>query len=134
MLTPYIHNDNNTKKRNTIKPVYMICNVYKDMHKFVALIKKVLLENNASVDDILILFASVKQTSTTGEDNPVKLLCNKLSAYGYTIAIQFDNALDIDEKILKNKMWISNFHKVKGIERKHVFVFNFDSLYFKYYG
>jgi hypothetical protein len=61
--------------------------VYKDMHRFVALIKKVLLENNASVDDILILFASVKQTSTRGIDNPVKHLCNKLSAHGYKIAI-----------------------------------------------
>ena len=34
----------------------------------------------------------------------------------------------------KNKIWISNFHKVEGIERKHMFVINFHFTYFKYYG
>ena len=133
-LTP--HKNDNDDDTTPIKPVYMIFDTWNEnnMHKIVTLIETVLIDHQASLNDILILFASVKQTSTTGKDKPVKKLCNMLSAHGYSIAIQFDHSIDIDDEILQNKIWIANFHKVKGIERKHVFVFDFDSSYFTFYG
>ena len=94
------------------------------------IIEELLKEKKAAFHDILILFPSVN----CNRFNPASVLCNRLSTLGYNICIQFDHGIDIDEEVLHDKIWVSNFHKIKGIERKHVIVFNFDSSYFKFYG
>lgn len=111
------------------KPCYVVCNVFLPI-RVVDIIRGLVTEEGAALHDILILFPSITTKNTT----PVSKLCNMLSNCGYNLCIQFDHTMDIDEEILHDKIWISNFHKIKGIERKHVIVYNFDSMYFKCYG
>ena len=122
------------KNSPNTKPFYVFCDIFFPI-KIVQLIERVIYEEHASLHDILILFPSIRNTcKQNSKEPPVIKLCNMLSNRGFNICVQFDHTIDIDEEILQDKIWISNFHKIKGIERKHVFVFNFDSSYFNYYG
>lgn len=74
--------------------------------------------------DIFILAGSLRISSTTK-------LINKLSRY-YLCYVQTNEAYDLDDDDMKNKIVISTFHQSKGRERKIVFVHGFDDNYFTF--
>lgn len=84
-----------------------------------------------SPNDIFILAPSVKSINS-----PVRELENKIKKFNpkVPIYVPVDDDEKIDEKVVKNKLLFSTFHQAKGMERKCVIVFNFDSSYFKFYG
>lgn len=120
------------KRLNAIKDnkivKYMVIDVYND---HMAIFKQIrsFITNGYTYDDIFILAPSVKSTTT-----PVKSLANYLSIIkNINIYVSMDDNETIDEELLKNKLVITTFHQVKGLERKIVFVTNFDDSYFDYY-
>jgi hypothetical protein len=78
--------------------------------------------------DIFILSPSVRS-----DKSPVRKLANLLTNNDIPIFVPTSDEEHLDEDILKGKIVFSSFHQVKGLERKVVFVFNFDSGYFEYY-
>jgi hypothetical protein len=78
--------------------------------------------------DIFILSPSVRS-----DKSPVRKLANLLTLNDIPIYVPTSDEEHIDEDLLKGKIVFSSFHQVKGLERKVVFVFNFDSGYFEYY-
>lgn len=78
-------------------------------------------------DDILIISPSVSKKKC-----PIIPLSNFLARQGISICIS-DND-NSNYKYTIGKLLISTFHQTKGLERKYVFVMNFDNSYFKYYG
>ena len=78
--------------------------------------------------DIFILSPSVRS-----DKSPVRKLANLLTTNDIPIYVPTSDEEHLDEDILKGKIVFSSFHQVKGLERKIVFIFNFDSGYFEYY-
>jgi hypothetical protein len=66
---------------------------------------------------------------------PVLILENLIKKYmpHIPIYVPLSDEGKVDETIISNKLAFLSFHQSKGLERKVVFVFNFDNSYFKYY-
>jgi len=107
---------------------YVICNTFM-MSKtgIINIIIKKLLETY-NFDDIFILCPSLKSLQT-----PPRLLSNYLSSCGYPIFLPNSDNDAVSDNLIKNKIAFSTFHQVKGLERKIVFVYNFDSTFNKFY-
>ena len=80
--------------------------------------------------DIFILAPSVKSAKS-----PVRQLENKIKRELPDVMIYVPTNDDekLDEELLEGKLIFSTFHQTKGLERKVVIIFNFDSSYFKFY-
>ncbi|AYV79658.1 MAG: putative helicase/exonuclease [Faunusvirus sp.] len=79
-------------------------------------------------DDIFIIAPSVKS-----KINPVRQFANTLTKMNIPIFVPNSDDERLSNRILKNKLVFSTYHQVKGLERKVVIVFGFDSSYFKLY-
>lgn len=113
--------------KDGVIPQYIIGNAY---YKPYQIISKLLLKYKQ--DDIFILAPSVKASKGKNE-TPITRLSNKLSDAGINIFMPDNDDQKIDESIIKNKLTFLSFHQCKGLERKIVFVYGFDSSYFKYF-
>jgi hypothetical protein len=89
-------------------------------------IKNLLIKYN--YDDIFILCPSLKSLHI-----PPRQLCNCLSSLGYPVFLPGSDNEVVNEEMIKNKIAFSTLHQVKGLERKIVFVYNFDASFNKYY-
>jgi hypothetical protein len=115
------------------KPRYVICDTYsekKDNYIPLKELNRYINELNYSPDEIFVLAPSLKTMTS-----PVRILENYIKSYMPEIPIFVPSSDDqeLDESVLKNKLVFSTFHQVKGLERKIVLVFGFDSSYFKFY-
>lgn len=115
-----------------LKVQYSICNTF-DTDLVIgnspySIVRMILDQTNNAYEDIFILAYSVK-----GEHTPIRILANKLSNLGHPIFIPGNDEEKLDETILKGKIAFSTFHQSKGLERKYVLVFSFDSSYYSYY-
>jgi hypothetical protein len=81
-------------------------------------------------DDIFILAPSVR---THNEHNPIKKLENILVKRGIPCYVPISDDSELKDEVLANKVVFSSFHQSKGLERKIVFVYNFNAAYFTYY-
>ena len=111
------------KDNGGIKVKYVICDAYNDWRSIHDDIIGYL-KNGYSNDDIFVLSPSLKSSTS-----PLKKLANKLSMEGIPIYVPISDDENIDEEILKNKVVFSTYHQVKGLERKIVIVYGFDSGY-----
>jgi len=114
------------------KPRYIICDCFGDKYGTNSDTKTfdevVYYLRRYNAEDIFILAPSVKS-----EKSPVRQLANKLSNNGISVYVPNNDEEQLDEDILRGKIVFSTFHQSKGLERKVVILFNFDSSYFKYY-
>jgi len=107
---------------------YILCDLFKDLNAiFVSYIKK----NLASYkpEDFFILAPSVRSK----KNSPLNKLENILVNNKIPIYVPSSDDEKLDENIIKNKLVISSFHGVKGLERKIVIILGFDDSYFKFY-
>jgi len=106
---------------------YLICNTFKIYNFLIKKIKE-FFKNGYKPSDIFILSPSFISKKL----NPVKLLENELIKSNIPCYV-YDSSKKLDEKVIKNKIVFTTFHKSKGRERKIVIVYNFDSSYFNFY-
>ena len=123
--------DENRIESNKImneKPRYLYCNTYySKKHSLIFDEVKLYLQYYLP-QDIFILAPSIRnKTPVISLENVIK---RKLDIPIY-VSVNDDDKLDND--IIKNKLVISSIHQVKGLERKVVILFSFDSSYFKFY-
>ena len=120
-----------SKKTINVLPNYLLYDTQDD--KSDRLYKEVIyyLNNGYKPDDIFILAPSLKR----GTFSAVCNLENRLKRHkpGLPIFVPTCDDTKLDSDVLKGKLVFSSFHQSKGLERKVVFVFNFDDSYFKYY-
>ena len=102
---------------------YLICDPYKPI-PIINLIENYL-NNGYKYDDIFILAPSIKSKKT-----PIMALENRCVKKNYPCYVSNDDS--IDEDIMKGKIVFTTFHKSKGLERKIVIVYNFDSSLYYY--
>lgn len=115
-----------TSDKSGPKPRYIMCNAFNV--PFQEILYYFLLGYTAN--DIFILAPSVKMTSQSA----VKMLANKLSSLGIKIYIPSFEEEKLDKDVIDEKIVISSFHQVKGLERKVAVIIGFDSSYCNYYG
>jgi len=123
-----------TIKKSLHKPKYIICDVFanentKSSYKPYVEINR-FFKLGYKPNDIFILAPSLKTASC-----PVRSFENflKINDPSIPIYVPISDEEKLDEKVVKNKLVFSTYHQIKGLERKVVFVFGFDSSYFKYY-
>lgn len=80
-------------------------------------------------EDIFILFPSIQ--SVSGNEILANRIENILVKNKINVYVPGDESYS--EKLSKNKIAISTYHRVKGLERKIVIMPGFDTSYFKYY-
>lgn len=85
-------------------------------------------EKFAQPEDIFILVPSVRQINHASRE-----LEHLLVDAGYPCYVSGDEGR-VSDDILRGKIVFTTLNQSKGRERKLVFVYNFDSSYFKYYG
>lgn len=118
-----------SNKNNNKKILYYRRNKF-SIHSIFAMKISELLKNGYNPSDIFILAPSLKSSSNK---NPLKLLENKLVGMKIPVYFSRNDEEGLDENIIKGKVAFTTFHQSKGRERKIVFVFGFDSSYFKFY-
>ena len=89
-----------------------------------------MLGNGYKPSDIFILAPSIKsgQSPARTLENKIKLLNPEIPVY-----VPTNDDEKLDESIIENKLLFSTFHQAKGLERKIVILYGFDSSYFVYY-
>lgn len=109
------------------KPTYVLCNIFRN--KPLQLVK-FYFNSGYLPEDIFILAPSVKSVGA-----PVRRLENSIKKYLPTVPIYVPGSDEekVDSSIIEKKLVISTYHQTKGLERKVVFVFNFDRSYFQFY-
>ena len=123
-----------------VKPKYIVCDTFGDKATANRIYSEIgyYLDNGYLPQDIFVLAPSI-QIKKIGDKSPIIVLENLLKLIFHEqrpevgIYIADSENAKVDEKVLKNKMIFSSFSKAKGLERKVVFVFNFDSSYFQFY-
>jgi hypothetical protein len=118
-------------KESEFKPRYIICDSFgSETYSRPIQEIKYYLDLGYEPSDIFVLAPSVRNEST-----PVRRLENRIKQTMTDILVYVPSSDDekLDEKILKDKLIFSTFHQTKGLERKVVIIFNFDSSYFKFY-
>ena len=115
-----------TSIKQGILPEYIYCNSFSDI-PFNKLIEVL---GDYEPEDIFVLAPSLRSQKT-----PVRVLENKLKIQFPEVPIYVPVSDDeqIDDSIIRGKLVFSTFHQVKGLERKVVLVYGFDSSYFQYY-
>lgn len=104
---------------------YLYCDSFNDPSKEVLNYLK-----TYKPQEIFVLAPSVR---TKKDKSPTVKLVNTLLLYKIPVYVPTSDEEEINEKIIQNKLVLSTFHQVKGLERKVVVVFNFDGSYFDYY-
>jgi hypothetical protein len=108
---------------------YIVGDVFKKVPEY--LFRQILfLLNEYKADDIFILAPSVRSRNDL---NPIKILENLLVKRGVPCYVPLSDDDELKDEVIKNKIVFSSFHQSKGLERKIIFVYNFDSSYFTYY-
>ena len=81
-------------------------------------------------EEIFILAPSVKNPLS-----PVRKLENKIKRElpGVMVHVPTSDDEKLDEELIQHKLLFSTFHQTKGLERKVVIVFNFDTSYFEFF-
>ena len=120
-----------------VLPKYIVCDTYSPSATVNRIYKEIshFLDNGYLPQDIFVLAPSVKvggKSPITVLENLIKLTFSEKRPH-VGIYMTESESSKVDEKILRNKMIFSTFTKTKGLERKIVFVYNFDSSYFQYY-
>jgi len=117
-------------KESVHKPEYIICNPFHNVYKLVDIIDDYL-KLGYNPDDIFILSPSVRGS----ERSPIRHLENKFKTIypDVPIFVPKSDGEKVDSDVLKNKMVFMTFHQSKGLERKVVFVMNFEESYSLYY-
>ena len=114
------------------KPRYIICNTFKKSENYSLTLNEIkfYLKLGYKPDEIFILASSIKSGKV-----PIRILENliKTKLHNIPIYIPISDDEKLDDEVLKDKMVFSTFHQTKGLERKVVIVFNFDSSYFAFY-
>ena len=110
------------------KPViYVKCDSYDDEGLFKFLVDKI---KGYDVNEVYILAPSIISGNI-----PIKHLENYIAIHHKQIKIHIpksDNDYTNDE-VCRNKIVMTNYHKVKGSEKQLVIFFGFDESYFKFY-
>jgi AAA domain len=122
-----------------VQPKYIVCDpferttanrIYSEIGHY--------LDNGYLPRDIFVLAPSIQIKKYSGK-SPITILENLLKLIFHKerpevgIYISDSENTKVDENVLKNKMIFSSFAKSKGLERKVVFVYNFDASYFQFY-
>ena len=120
-----------------VLPKYIVCDTFSSRATANRIYTEIVhfLDNGYLPQDIFVLAPSVKvgvKSPITILENLLKLTFSELRPQ-VGIYIAEEESCKVDEKVLKNKMIFSTFTKTKGLERKIVFVYNFDSSYFERY-
>lgn len=111
-----------------VKPDYWIINPY----NICDVIKEIIFKDKIKPEEIFILAPSVKGKNTQKE-TPLTKLENYLTYININIYIPSNDDEKICEDITKNKLVFSSFHQSKGLERKVVICYGFDSSYYEFY-
>lgn len=122
-----------SNKMSEQKPRYIICDTFGDtlFNKCSRTFEEVkyYLNRGYNPSDIFILAYSVKSNKS-----PIRKLENKIKEeLDILVYIPTNDEEKLDKDLLKNKLVFSTFHQTKGLERKVVICFNFDTSYYKYY-
>ncbi len=113
----------NSTKEGTL-PEYYILNTFSiDIVKIVQNFLK-----DYRLDQIFILAPSVKS-----KKGPIPTLSNRLNKEGIRTYVSNTPNEIKDKDLVKNKLVLTTFHQVKGLEREVVIIYNFDSSYYQYY-
>jgi hypothetical protein len=104
---------------------YHICNCYS---KYVLRIVLNFINRGYKHEDIFIIAPSVKTGRT-----PIRTLSNNLTKMKIPVYVPCSDHEKLDNDVIAGKLTFTTFHQVKGLERKVVIIFNFDSSYFKFY-
>ena len=116
--------------KDSAAPVeYITGDIFRKMPEYIYQTVLELLETYKP-DDIFILAPSVR---THNESNPIKKLENILVKRGIPCYVPISDDSELKDEVLANKVVFSSFHQSKGLERKVVFVYNFNAAYFTYY-
>lgn len=91
------------------------------------------LADGYKAEDIFVLAPSVNMNL---KETPVKMLENSLVSHGIPIYIPSKDEVEtpngsVNSDPTKGKLVITTFHQSKGLERKIVIIYNFDSSYYK---
>ena len=117
-----------SNKKSNIKPNYIICDSFSGDEPFLEVKKYIDLGYKSN--DIFILAPSLKSSKCPSRqlENKIKILLPFINIY-----VPTSDEEKLDEEVIENKLVFSTFHQSKGLERKVIIVFNFDSSYFDYY-
>lgn len=84
--------------------------------------------NNVPDSEIMLLAPSIKS-----QHNPVREFANFLSNRGRRVFAPVNDDSTPDQRDMRGKIAVLTYHQAKGLERRVVIVFNFDSTYFSYF-
>ena len=110
------------------KPVtYVKCDSYDDEGLFKFLVDKI---KGYDINEVYILTPSIVSSRI-----PIKKLENYISIHHKQIKIYIPKSENdyVNDEVNRNKIVMTNYHKVKGSEKQLVIVFGFDESYFKFY-
>ena len=122
-------------RKTGTRPVLIECDMYKEAPSIILdTIADLLLNKNYKPSDIFILAPSVKSGRGSNK-SPLAVLENRLKTRLKWVPVHVPSSDEevTDEKVLEGKLSITTFHQSKGLERKVVFVWNFDSVHDKYF-
>jgi hypothetical protein len=112
-----------------IRPKYVITNTYQPT--VILNIIEYYLKNGYEPKDFFIISPSINSNNTLPViklENEIKKKLNNVKIY-----VPMSNEEKANKQILQDKLVISTIHQTKGLERKIVILYSFDSSYFKYY-
>ncbi len=110
------------------KPVtYVKCDSYDDEGLFKFLVDKI---KGYDINEVYILAPSIISGNI-----PIKHLENYIAIHHKQIKIYIPKSNNdyVNDEVSRNKIVMTNYHKVKGSEKQLVVVFGFDESYFKFY-
>lgn len=84
--------------------------------------------NNVPDSEIMLLAPSIKS-----QQNPVREFANFLSNRGRRVFAPVNDDSTPDQRDMRGKIAVLTYHQAKGLERRVVIVFSFDSTYFSYF-
>jgi hypothetical protein len=106
-------------------PVKYIRNSRYNIQKIVIHYIRKLIESGDKPGDFFILGASIRSIKSN-----IRKLENVLVSSGIPVYIPAFESDKMDERVIQGKVVFSTFHTIKGRERKHVFIIDFDNSYF----
>lgn len=126
------NNENNDFHIPTIKYCYWNSRQSYSCSKVCKLIVEKILKDGE--EEVLIIAPSVVKNYFFSEitENIKSILSEKYNKDIYFYVTKNDLDKINDKDLIKNKLVISTIHQTKGLERKNVFLFNFDSSYYKF--
>ena len=110
------------------KPVtYVKCDSYDDEGLFKFIVDKI---KGYDINEVYILTPSIVSSRI-----PIKHLENYIAIHHKQIKIYIPKSENdyVNDEVIRNKIVMTNYHKVKGSEKQLVVVFGFDESYFKFY-